>query len=50
MFRGGSWLFADTVSRVTNVNYWIEDDEDNDLGFRIVMDNGVIDMRRFRNR
>lgn len=50
VFRGGSWLFADTVSRVTNVNYWIEDDEDNDLGFRIVMDNGVIDMRRFRNR
>lgn len=50
VFRGGSWLFADTVSRVTNVNYWIENDEDNDLGFRIVMDNGVIDMRRFRNR
>ena len=26
-----------------------DDDEDNDLGFRIVLDNGVIDMNNFLN-
>lgn len=49
VFKGGSWLFKDTECANVYKNYWIDDDEDNDLGFRIVLDNGVIDMNNFLN-
>lgn len=37
VFRGGSWLFDTYDSRCTRPNYWIETDEDIDLGFRLAI-------------
>lgn len=37
VFRGGSWMFGAIDSRCTRPNYWIESDEDVDLGFRLAL-------------
>lgn len=50
VFRGGSWLFSEKESRVTSANYWIDDDSDNDLGFRLVLSNNNIDLSKFQNK
>lgn len=50
VFRGGSWLFSEKESRVTSVNYWIDDDSDNDLGFRLVLSNNKIDLDKFQDK
>ena len=49
VFRGGSWLFSEIDCRVTSANYWIEDDTDIDLGFRLVLGNNTIDLNKFRD-
>lgn len=49
VFRGGSWLFSEKESRVTSVNYWIDDDSDNDLGFRLVLSNNNINLGKFQD-
>lgn len=50
VFKGGSWLFSAKDCRNTCANYWIEDDEDNDLGFRIVVDNDKVEMKNFKKQ
>ena len=50
VFRGGSWLFSEIDCRVTSANYWIEDDTDIDLGFRLVLGNNNIDLNKFKDR
>lgn len=50
VFRGGSWLFSEKESRVTSVNYWIDDDSDNDLGFRLVLSNNSINLGKFQDK
>ncbi len=37
VFRGGSWLFGAIDSRCTRPNYWIDSNEDVDLGFRLAI-------------
>lgn len=37
-FRGGSWRFDAKDCRCTSVNYWIDSDTDDDLGFRLALD------------
>lgn len=37
VFRGGSWKFDEVESRSTARNYWKQSDEDDDLGFRLVL-------------
>lgn len=39
VFRGGSWRFNAKNCRCTSVNFWIDTDEDDDLGFRLVLKN-----------
>lgn len=36
VFRGGSYCFTETDCRCTSVNFWVDTDEDEDLGFRLV--------------
>ena len=38
VFRGGSWKFDTIECRCTRPNYWVDDDEDDDLGFRLVLE------------
>lgn len=38
VFRGGSWKFDAIDCRCTNANYWVDDDEDDDLGFRLILE------------
>ena len=37
VFRGGSWLFDDIDCRCTRPNYWVDTDQDIDLGFRLAL-------------
>ena len=38
VFRGGSWKFDAIDCRCISANYWVDDDEDDDLGFRLVLE------------
>lgn len=38
VFRGGSWRFDAKSCRNTSVNFWISSDTDDDLGFRLALD------------
>lgn len=50
VFRGGSWCFDKISSRCTSVNFWIDTDEDDDLGFRLVLGSAVsLDEFRTKN-
>lgn len=41
VFRGGSWCFDKISSRCTSVNFWVDTDEDDDLGFRLVLGSAI---------
>lgn len=38
IFRGGSFRFDERSCRNTSMNYWIDTDTDDDLGFRLALD------------